>query len=110
MIFRENRLPQGSGQARRHRSPFPHTPFRKEMEEQGRILHNDWIKYTCGEVAFQPKLMTVDSLQKMYHYAWDTFYSDCCQEIKMAKLFMDVIKKEKADGTFKKQKLTVAGR
>ena len=91
-------------------TPFPHTPFRKEIEAQGRILHNDWIKYTCGEVVFQPKLMTVDSLQKMYHYAWETFYSDCCQEIKMAKLFMDVIKKEKADGTFKKQKLTAAGR
>lgn len=91
-------------------TPFPHTPFRKEMEEQGRILHNDWLKYTCGEVAFYPKLMTVDSLQKMYHYAWDTFYGDCCQEIKMAKLFMDVIKKEKTDGTFKKRKLTAAGR
>ncbi|MCD4781867.1 MAG: radical SAM protein [Candidatus Omnitrophica bacterium] len=90
-------------------TPFPHTPFRKEMHEQGRILHDDWIKYTCGEVVFKPKLMSVDSLKKMYHYAWDTFYSDCCQEIKMAKLFMDVIKKEKTDGTFKKQKLK-AGR
>ena len=90
-------------------TPFPHTPFRKEMEDQGRILHNDWSKYTCGEVVFQPKLMTVESLQKMYHYAWDTFYSDCCQEIKMAKLFMEVIKKEKADGTFKKHKITTGG-
>ncbi|MCK5491476.1 MAG: radical SAM protein, partial [Candidatus Pacebacteria bacterium] len=90
-------------------TPFPHTPFRKKMEDQGRILNNDWIKYTCGEVLFQPKLMSVDSLQKMYHYAWKTFYSDCCQEIKMAKLFMDVIKKEKADGTFKKKKLKVGG-
>ncbi|VAX38160.1 BchE/P-methylase family protein [hydrothermal vent metagenome] len=85
-------------------TPFPHTPFRTEMEEQGRLLHNDWVKYTCGEVVFQPKKMTVDSLKKMYEYSWKTFYSDCCQEIKMAKLFMDVINKEKKDGTFKRPK------
>ena len=87
-------------------TPFPHTPFRAEMERQGRILHNDWSKYTCGEVAFRPKKMSISSLKKMYEYAWKTFYSDCCQEIKMAKLFMDVIKKEKKDGTFKRLTLT----
>jgi len=87
-------------------TPFPHTPFRAEMEQQKRILHNDWSKYTCGEVVFQPKKMSVDSLKKMYEYAWKAFYYDCSQEIKMAKLFIDVMKKEKKDGTFKRLSLS----
>ena len=80
-------------------TPFPHTPIRKTLENEGRILSNDWRRYTCGEVVFQPKLMTPAKLQELYYYAWDTFYSDCSQNLKMAKLFMKVIEKEKADGT-----------
>ncbi|MCK5508000.1 MAG: hypothetical protein KAI50_05710, partial [Desulfobacterales bacterium] len=40
------------------------------------------------------------SLQKMYEYAWKAFYADCCKEIKMAKLYLEVIEKEKKDGTY----------
>ena len=80
-------------------TPFPHTPIRATLENEKRILHNDWIRYTGGEVVFQPAKMSPDKLQEMYYYAWDTFYSDCSQEIKMAKLFLKVIEKEKADGT-----------
>ena len=81
-------------------TPFPHTPIRATLENEKRILHNDWIRYTGGEVVFQPAKMSLDKLQEMYYYAWDTFYSDCSQEIKMAKLFLKVIEKEKADGTY----------
>ena len=81
-------------------TPFPHTPIRATLENEKRILHNDWIRYTGGEVVFQPAKMSPDKLQEMYYYAWDTFYSDCSQEIKMAKLFLKVIEKEKADGTY----------
>ncbi len=81
-------------------TPFPHTPIRVSLENEKRILHNDWIRYTGGEVVFQPAKMSPDKLQEMYYYAWDTFYSDCSQEIKMAKLFLKVIEKEKADGTY----------
>lgn len=81
-------------------TPFPKTPIRASLERQGRILHNDWIRYTAGEVTFKPARMTGDQLQKMYDYAWDTFYADANQEMKMARLFLKVIQKETADGTY----------
>ena len=85
-------------------TPFPHTPIRKALLDEGRILHNDWSKYTAGEVVFRPARMTPDKLQEMYHYAWDTFYKESSQGIRMAKLFLKVIEKEKADGTYRLEK------
>jgi radical SAM superfamily enzyme YgiQ (UPF0313 family) len=83
-------------------TPFPHTPIRASLEKENRILHNDWARYTAGEVVFKPAKIGVDSLQKMYEYAWETFYSGMCKEIQMAKLYLKVIEKEKRDGTYKK--------
>lgn len=87
-------------------TPFPHAPIRATLEQQNRILYNDWIRYTGAEVVFQPAKMSVDKLQEMYHYAWDAFYSDCSQEIKMAKMFLKVLEKEKEAGTYRKTQLT----
>lgn len=86
-------------------TPFPHSAVRTELEEQGRILHNDWSKYTADNVVFQPKLMTPEKLQEMYEYAWKEFYADCSIEVKMAKLFMNVVRKEVEDGTYKSRRL-----
>ncbi len=86
-------------------TPFPHTPIRASLEQQGRILSNDWTRYTAGEVVYQPKLMSPDQLQRAYEYAWDTFYGDAGQELKMASLFMKVIQKERADGTHVRARL-----
>jgi radical SAM superfamily enzyme YgiQ (UPF0313 family) len=82
-------------------TPFPDTPVRDVLEKEGRILTNDWSRYTGGQVVYQPKLMTPEKLQDLYYYAWDTFYKESSQNLKMAKLFMKVIKKEKADGTYR---------
>lgn len=68
-------------------TPFPHTPFRTQLENEGRIFSNDWLKYTAGEVVFQPKQMTPDKLQEMYHYAWDEFYREVPQNLRMARLY-----------------------
>lgn len=68
-------------------TPFQHTKIRAQLEKEGRILHNNWLDYNAGKVVFQPKLMSPEKLQKMYHYAWDTFYKDAPQQVKMAKLF-----------------------
>jgi len=89
-------------------TPFPHTSIREKLAEEGRILHNDWRRYTAGEVVFQPARMTPAKLQDLYAYAWETFYADSSQELKMANLFMKVIQKERADGTYRKR--TLAGR
>jgi radical SAM superfamily enzyme YgiQ (UPF0313 family) len=87
-------------------TPFPQTPIRKQLEKEGRILHNEWIRYTGGEVVFQPKNMSVETLEEMYDYAWDTFYASCSKEIQMAKLYLKVLQMEKKDGTYKKVRLS----
>ena len=81
-------------------TPFAHTPIRAQLEKEGRILHNNWISYTGGEVVFKPAKMSAEALQKMYEYAWNTFYSGFGKEVKMAKLYLKVIEKEKLDGTY----------
>lgn len=86
-------------------TPFPHTTARDQLVKDNRILHNDWSRYTCNEVVFKPARMSVDTLQKMFHYAWKTFYGNVSQELRMADLFMKVLLKEKADGTFQSRRL-----
>lgn len=86
-------------------TPFPGTPIREKLVAENRILHNDWRRYTCGETVFQPAHISVDRLNELYQYAWDTFYADCSIELKMAKLYVDVIAKEKADGTYRRVRL-----
>ena len=56
-------------------------------------------------MVFQPAKMSASKLQDLYHYAWERFYSDCSQNLKMAKLFMKVIDKEKADNTYRHHNL-----
>ncbi|HIJ78965.1 MAG: cobalamin-dependent protein [Desulfobulbaceae bacterium] len=81
-------------------TPFPHTPVTAEFSRDGRILHKDWNRYTTAEVCFQPKKMTPDELQQMYGYAWETFYQDMSQSLRMGRLFSEVVKKEMADGSY----------
>lgn len=50
-------------------TPLPGTRLHKQMQEQGRIIERDWTKYTCGEVVFRPKLLTVEQLQNGYYWA-----------------------------------------
>ncbi len=81
-------------------TPFPHSPVRTQMERQGRLFDNGWIDYSADKVVFQPKLMTPEKLQEMYHYAWDTFYADGGHQLKMGNLFKRVIEREMGDGTY----------
>ena len=83
-------------------APFPHTPIRTQFENEGRILSNNWQDYTCDKVVFQPKRMSPQKLQELYHYAWDTFYAESGYQLKMANLFLKVVKKEIADGTYRR--------
>lgn len=83
-------------------TPFWHTPIRAQLEKDGRIFDNDFASYTCDRVVFQPKKMTTTELQDMYYYAWDTFYQEESQELKMGRLFMNLMKREMADGTYQR--------
>ena len=87
-------------------TPFPHTPVTATYEKEGRILHKDWSKYTTAEVVYQPKQMTPEVLQEMYSYAWENFYKDVPQSLRMARLFSELVKKEMADGTYQARNLS----
>ena len=90
-------------------TPFPHTRAYAELERQGRILSRDWNRYSADQVVFQPRHMTPERLQELLDYAWNTFYQDEPQEIKMVKLFHKVVQKEMADNTFTPRDRTLAG-
>lgn len=87
-------------------TPFPQTSIRNSLERERRILHNDWRKYTGGEVVFMPARMSPDALQRVYDYAWKAFYAECCQELRMAKLYLTVMERERHDGTYRPVRLT----
>lgn len=89
-------------------TPFMHSPVRRKLEAEGRILSNDWSQYTCDKVVFQPRRMKPEQLQEMYYYAWETFYRESSQELRMGELFRTVMKREMEDGTFQTRRATVS--
>lgn len=82
-------------------TPFPHTPVTKQFEEEDRILHKNWSQYNTAEVVYRPKKMTPDELQEMYQYAWEMFYKDMSQSLRMSRLFMKVVHAEIADNSYR---------
>jgi radical SAM superfamily enzyme YgiQ (UPF0313 family) len=50
-------------------TPFPGTPLRKRLEDEGRILDCDWFHYDMSHVVFKPKKLTVRELQEGYLWA-----------------------------------------
>jgi len=81
-------------------APFPHTKAYADLMKQGRIFDHDWDHYNAGKVVYHPKNMTAEKLQELYYYAWDTFYKDEPQTMKMFNLITRVINRELQDGTF----------
>lgn len=56
-------------------TPFPNTPFWKEIESQNRfILPRDWKKYNCANVVFRPKHITENRLREGFLYLWKEFF------------------------------------
>jgi radical SAM superfamily enzyme YgiQ (UPF0313 family) len=85
-------------------TPFPHTKAFDDLHGQDRILSFDWNDYSADKVVFQPKQMSPRRLQELLEYAWDSFYQDEPQEIKMFKLFKQVVQKEMAAGTYRQRR------
>ena len=90
-------------------TPFPHTKAYTELSRQNRILSTDWNEFSADQVVYQPKHMSPERLQELLDYAWNTFYQDEPQSIKMAKLFKQVVKREMADNTFRPRDRNLAG-
>ncbi len=82
-------------------TPFPHTRAWKRLHGENRIFSHDWNDYTADKVVYHPKQMSAQRLQELLFYAWDTFYREKSQQVRMFELFQQVIRREKADGTFK---------
>ena len=82
-------------------TPFAHSPIRKKLLEEGRILSNRYEDYTCDRVVFQPQRITPGQLQEMYDYAWDAFYAAESQELRMGKLFISAFRRQKAEEKLK---------
>ncbi|MBI5548284.1 MAG: radical SAM protein [Deltaproteobacteria bacterium] len=80
-------------------TPFPHTRTWDDYQKEGRILHTDWKRYTAGEVVFKPAKMSIDKLQELYHYAWNTFYKDEPHALKMGRVLKRAMRREEKWGT-----------
>jgi radical SAM superfamily enzyme YgiQ (UPF0313 family) len=85
-------------------TPFPHTKAWNGLHGQKRIFTYDWDEYSADTVVYHPKHMTADRLQELLAYAWDTFYQEEPQEMKMSKLFAQVVRKEMEDNTYRPRK------
>jgi radical SAM superfamily enzyme YgiQ (UPF0313 family) len=82
-------------------TPFPHTKAYDDLLKQKRIVSRDWNEYNAGRVVFQPKRMAPERLQELYQYAWEKFYEDEPQQMKMFKLLKKVAEREMAAGTYR---------
>jgi len=51
----------------------------------------------------------VQRLQELLAHAWDSFYRTESQGMKMSSLFQQVMRKEKADGTYRPRNRGLAG-
>jgi radical SAM superfamily enzyme YgiQ (UPF0313 family) len=56
-------------------TPYPGTPFFRQLEAAGRILHRDWDQYDTAHVVFQPKHMSADELDRGYAWCYDRLFS-----------------------------------
>lgn len=56
-------------------TPFPETPFRRQLEEEGRLLPGKtWRHYDTAHVTFRPGQMTVEELEKAYDWICGKVY------------------------------------
>jgi radical SAM superfamily enzyme YgiQ (UPF0313 family) len=90
-------------------TPFPRTRAFADLEQQNRILSYDWNNYSADRVVYQPKQMSPEKLQELLDYAWNSFYQDESQNMKMVKLFQQVMRKEMEDNTFRPRDRALAG-
>lgn len=89
-------------------TPFPHTKAYDALHREGRIFSYNWNDYSAEKVVFHPKHMSAQRLQELLDFAWDSFYAQEPQPIKMFKLLQKVMEKEMADNTYQPRRRELA--
>jgi radical SAM superfamily enzyme YgiQ (UPF0313 family) len=56
-------------------TPYPGTPWFRQLEREGRILHRDWERYDTAHVVFRPARMTVEQLAQGYDWCYRRLFS-----------------------------------
>ena len=56
-------------------TPYPGTGLYKQMEKEGRILHNNWDLYDTRHVVYKTKGLNESDLKEGYDWAYRSFYS-----------------------------------
>jgi radical SAM superfamily enzyme YgiQ (UPF0313 family) len=56
-------------------TPFPNTPFWKQIEKENRFLNPiNWKKFNCANVVFKPKNISELKLREGFIYLWKEFF------------------------------------
>jgi anti-anti-sigma regulatory factor len=55
-------------------TPLPGTRLFYKLQNEGRIFDFDWSKYNSGNVVYTPKLMSAETLQEGYFWAYHETY------------------------------------
>ncbi len=56
-------------------TPYPATPLFRQMEAEGRFLHQDWSKYDTAHVVFRPRHMSPEQLEEGYAWCYERTFS-----------------------------------
>ena len=56
-------------------TPYPGTPLFRQMEREGRLLHQDWTLYDTAHVVFRPRHMTPEELDDGYAWCYERLFS-----------------------------------
>jgi radical SAM superfamily enzyme YgiQ (UPF0313 family) len=56
-------------------TPYPGTALHRRIADQGRLTTHDWDLYDTRHAVFTPALMSADTLEHGYHWAYREFYT-----------------------------------
>jgi radical SAM superfamily enzyme YgiQ (UPF0313 family) len=56
-------------------TPYPGTPLFRQLEAEGRILHQDWSRYDTGHVVFRPRHLSAEQLAAGYAWCYRRLFS-----------------------------------
>jgi radical SAM superfamily enzyme YgiQ (UPF0313 family) len=71
-FLHRNRIPSVTANVM---TPYPGTRIHKRLQEEGRLISDDWFYYDHKSVVFRPKNMSPEDLMQGYRHVMKSFYS-----------------------------------